>query len=308
MTKWISGGSISLKEVHGSVAEDHAATKGNPTFGVRLEVATSDKQAAITQLLGNPEQWPHSTILENVVAVTCKVSNDRGATTTDSDGQLLFYSYKHFLDLTYMPRPGIYLVDYAGLDVYWHDEITSRTESIPTNPDTLIWGNTDTSVPTDKLRTLTASEAPQKYENGCTLIHTIEGWPYDLNQINPADFIGTCNDADYSSPVLTDRVFPAGTLLLKEVQLSKEIVFRSYRDPEAGPPPLPYVEYSGKVAPVVKCIYEYRWQGWNKFWRNDANSSQYTPDYYYIRYAKDPYDLYEPFPLISHDEWLAYTP
>lgn len=304
--RWIADGSIVLREIHGSRRESHNSLLNVPNYNVQLECSQSNLKAAITALLGNPEPWPRTdTIIENIYATSIAVSSDKGEYSTDSEGQNIEYN-KLFLDVTYTPRNGVYAQDSAGFDVYIEDTIEPRNETRPLNSENFIWGTTTAGaggVPNDKNRTLSPEEAPVFWEPGETLIHRIEGWVLGTDF---SGFEGTTNDAAYTSPNL-DRTYEAETLLLKSFKISKGFCFRSYRNPEAGPPPLPYIEYSGFPAPILEFIYEYKPQGWNKFYRYDPDQNTYPADYYYIRHAQDPWDQFEPFPSATHSEWLDYT-
>lgn len=299
MSKWVSDGSVVCREIPGSRVEAHNSISGNPNYSVRLGVPRADVQTALNKILGTPETWPHATPLSNVRAVSANIVADVGEYSTDGDAQLAFNSNEQLIDFTYAPRTGVYLELGSGIDVYIEDILEPRNESKPLNPRHFIWGETTDVVPQNKDRQLSPSEAPVKYEPGDTLTHTIEGWVFDTTNLN--GFVGTCNQNAYYSESLK-RTFAAGTLLLKNIQLNKGFIFVSYRAPFVVS--LPLIDYSGLAGPIVKFIYEYKEEGWDKFYRYDSNSNDYATGYYYIRYAQPPHDKFEPFPLADHDDWL----
>lgn len=300
MARWISDGSIVCKEVSPSHGETHNNISGNPLFRARLKVLWNEAQLAKSKLCGEPEDWPHQTIFQNVKCVSCEITPDGGAYTVDSDGEILAYQYA-FLDVTYAPRPGVYLEDYNNQDVYWYDELDPRVETKPMNHQVLIWGGDDPAqVPQNKIP-LHPDEAPTRYFTGQTLRHTIEGWCIETDDL--ADYIGTVNADEYYSPVLL-RTFPAETLLLRSLAITREISFRSYRQPTSGPPPVPpSFDPSGLFTNKLLMTYEYKKEGWNRFYRNDPDTN--TSGYYYIRYDTSPYDTIEPAPVVNHDKWLS---
>lgn len=303
MAKWISDGSVICKEVQGTRAETHNSVTGVPSFRVRLEVPRAQYKTALAKILGIPEQWPYTdTVFSNVRAISGELVPDAGAYTTDGDSQLTIPTNPCLVDFTYAPRTGKYIIDDSGEDAYWEDILEPRNETIPLNHLNFIWGNTTDTVPNDKKRTLSADGCPAKFEPGDTLTHIIEGWVRDTSGLEL--FVGTCSQDNYTSPVL-NRTFQGGTLLLKNVQITKTISFRSYREP-FGSPVFPLIEFSGKATPYLKFVYEYRPKGWQKFYRTDPNKALYPPGYYYIRHHDPPYDKFEPFPNADHSPWMGY--
>lgn len=301
--KWIQSGPV-CREIPGTRQESFNNVSGVPVYNVRLEIPKANREEALAALLGIPETWPHITVFSNVRVISANIVTDKGYYTTDSDGQTCDPANNFLVDMVYTPRPGKYLMDESAQDQYWEDILEPRNESRPLDPTHFIWGNTDDTLPNDLDRTLAAQEAPVKYEPGETLTHIIEGWTYDTSSIGL--FQGTCNAADYVSPTL-NRTFESGTLLLKNVQITKEVSFRSYRQP-SGSPVWPLLEFSGKFTPKLKFIYEYKKDGWQRFYRYDTNTNVYPPGYYYIRFAEPPYAKFEPFPLADHSPWLIPYP
>lgn len=288
MGKWIADGSVFCREIHGSLVEGHNTLSGNPTFKVRLGVSTSNYKEALAKLLGNPEPWPHETQFQNVVAVAADKVANVGQYTTDADNQILLPANETLIDMTYMPRNGIYTESYISTDVYVDDIIEPRIESRPVDNRTLIWGDTDpVTVPTDHI-ILNPDQTPSKYEPGEQLTHIIEGFDDSIQLVGA--HIGTCNAEDYTSAPLNGRVFEAGTLLLRNLYVTKSMTFRSYRLD------------SGLPTYTIKCIYEYKSIGWQRFYRIDPIGN--ANGYYYIRYNTTPYGLYQAFPIVTHQNFL----
>lgn len=298
MTKWIFDGSVACREVSGTRHESYNSLSGSPTFKVRLEVPAGQVKLAKAKLLGKPETWPHDSIFlgASVVAcVACEEVTDQGAYTTDADGQLCNYINNHLLDCTYIARAGIYVEDMNSEDVYWDDEIKPRFESRPADNMMLMWGGTDEqSIPQNKVP-LNPDAAPPIFQGGETLTHTIEGWTLETATLQ--DVIGTCNDELYVSVPLHNREYSAGTLMLRNYEIIHSFSFRSYRIFSAQEP------FSGKPTITLKLYYEYRKDGWQKFWRVNPDLQQAV--YEFIRYIKSPHDIFNPFPVVSHAKWLS---
>lgn len=286
MSLWIADGSIGLVEVEGTKREVFNSVSGVPNYTVQVACPFASRKDALKKLLGNPEKWPHDTIFPYVYCIAADVVSD-GEYTTDADEQIL-HSTNSILQLTYAPRNGVYISeDYFNKPVYWLDEIEPRYESRPVPHRNFFWGNTDTSIPTEKMPLLDGDEAPQKSEAGVSLVHTIEGWQeyayYDLMLAS----CGTTNSAAYTSPIL-GKTFAAGTLLLRNATIVPSYTHVSYK--------------LGVKTYTVKLFYEWKANGWQKFWRNYGPS----PDYYYIRHNTSPYAVYNPFPMQSHSTWMTY--
>lgn len=299
MAKWISDPlppwiisppvSIICREVHSSHTESHSAIAGNPTFNAKVAVLYTQLQDVVSVLLGKPENWPKGTsIIQDPVCVSCQVNNDTGRYTTDADGQIIDYSQYALLDLVYMARAGVYVVDNSGEDVFWNDEEEPRVESRPMNYKLLVWGNTDTTVPTPKIQLL-SDEAPSIYENGANLVHTIEGFDISFDDLEA--LIGTVHNVDYLSPV-NGKNYVAGTLLLDAYQVINHYNFKSYRH--------------GAISVTLKLFYKFKGISWSKFWRNGLDAA--TTGYHYMRHNKDPWPLFDPFPLASHIKYLGWIP
>lgn len=305
MAKWISDplpswmtsppANIPCREVHASHVESHSAIAGNPTFNAKIAVLYSSLQDAISVLVGRPEIWPKNTsIIQDITCVSAQVNNDTGRYTTDADQQIIDYSLYALLDLVYMARAGVYLVDENSQDVFWNDENEPRVESRPMNHKLLIWGDTTNpaTVPQSKIQ-LHSDEAPPYYDNGTNLIHTIEG--FNINYDDLDALIGTVHNATYISPVTAGsniKIYPANTLLLDTYSVFNHYNFKSYRD--------------GAISTTLKLFYKFKSIGWNKFWRNGLTPA--TTGYHYMRHNRDPWDIFDPFPLVSHLKYLGWTP
>lgn len=293
MARWIADNSVVCREVHNTRKEVHNSISGSPVFNVRLEIPTNQLSTAITKLLGNPESWPHTTIFQNVKCIAAEVIPNPGRYSTDADAQIINPVNRTLVDLTYAPRHGVYLEDYTGDDVYWDDVLEPRIESKPIYHKSVIWGTTDPAgIPVEGQRNiLHPDEAPQKYEPGEQLTHIIEGWTLaralDVQLLT--SHIGTCNDRAYTSIPL-GRTFDVGTLLLRNVITTKAMTFKSYR---SG---------GGTASFILKIIYEYKAVGWERFYRIDPISN--SSDYYYIRYNTAPWNRFQAFPIVTHDNWL----
>lgn len=299
MTKWISDNSVLCREIPGTRSESYNAISGSPVYNVRLEIPNGQWELARSRLLGTPEAWPHESLIKNVKAISANLVSDSGKYSTDSERQILNPDNPHLIDMMYAPRQGVYVELFVGIDVYVEDILEPRNETHPLNCSNFIWGNTTDTVPNDTMRTLAPAETPVRYEPGDTLTHTIEGWAYNTTGLEA--FVGTCNNAPYISASL-NRTFATGTLLLKNIQITKQLVFISYRQPFAVV--LPLIDFSGLPAPIIKFIYEYKEIGWQRLYRADPDSTLYPEGYYYIRHAKAPYDKFSRFALADHSDWL----
>lgn len=321
MAKWIkdwgSGpSSIVCREVHGSHSQVHNALSGNPQFIARLEIGWNDLQIAVTRILGQPSIWPHPTTLRNVVAVDARVINDLAAYGSDADLQVINYAHHALVDVTFIPRNGYYMtltniptiagtsdypVDASGQHVYWDDVIESRFETLPQTPKNFIWGNTTGTTPSTITNNLLPGEVPPKFEPGETLIHTIEGWSGSTFNID--NFLGTVVTLPGPIPYFSlplRKSFADKTLMLRAYSIQKSFSFRSYREPVVAA--TGFFDFNGRATQTLKLIYEFKKNGWEKFWRTDYTSQ--INDYYYIMWASDPSKKYIPFPVRDHSIFL----
>lgn len=317
MAKWIqdwtdtSGNhSIICDEIHVSHVDTYNALSGNPQYKVRLAVNWDQRELAIKRLLGQPETWPLPTIFGNVVAVEAQVINDEGKYFTDADGQTIEYDEKAFLDITYIPRQGIYrklttndpaVSNPINQPVYIMDEEEPRIEALPINPNLFIWGNTAGTVPTDKTKVLTGQEAPSKFDVGQTLVHTIEGW---CGKFDIEDYVATVHSQAYTSPI-TNKTYAAGTLMLRNYAIPRSFSFRSFRQELDPIPTTSFYDPAFTATANLKLIYEYRSLGWERFFRNDLAGQ--APGYYYIHWRETPYGKYVPFPAVNHNIFFVGT-
>ena len=313
MATWIPddiSGPFPIEEVHNTRVESHNTINGSPVFKVRLNTQFDHLDSAQGKLLGTPLLWPHASLIPfKPYCVAMEVPPDMGRYSSDIDQQLVYPDGNVFIDCTYVVRTGVYLEDYNNQDVYWEDQIEPRIESRAINHRQLVWGATDAqTIPTKKIQ-LMSDEAPPKYESGETLIHIIEGWTdTTVKPNNPTlplmnyltSHIGTVALSAYTSIPL-GRTFEAKTLLLRNVSITRSFSFRSYRLPPGGST----THYSGKPTNTIRMIYEYKKEGWDKFWRIDLEND--TEGFYYIRRNKEPYGIVRPFPEINHDVFLRYT-
>lgn len=323
MAKWIQdfsvGGAtiqIPVSEVQGFHKQIHNAISGSPIFSTRLIIPWGEVPLALSRLLGVPERWPHPTTFNNMRCISAEIFADGGAYTTDGDRQIMYPSDNAFVDVTYTQRNGIYVTDYNGQNVYWEDTLEPRLESIPMNAKDLIWGKLeDETVPTDKIP-LHPDEAPSKYEPGATLIHLIEGWGFPTDDIG--FYLGTTNDEAYYSYNL-NRLFPAKTLMLRNWNEIQQMSFRSWRTPMVPPPSPPNnddpttgvsddgapKDRSGWPTSTLRLIYEYKKEGWEKFWRNDVKDN--VSGWYYIKRNGDPWSTVKPYLPFGHNPFLKKT-
>ena len=319
MAKWIHDWqegqetrSIPCREVHTTHVESHNSVSGNPIFRAQLEVPWSLVQLAITRLLGRPEIWPYPTVLRNIIATSVELSNDQSRYSTDQNLQLINYSGNALLDVTYTPRPGVYmqlfkLEDDEGeidpgaspQDTYWEDSVEPLFESRTQNPELFIWGDSTGSplqVGDSLRRPLTGNEVPSLPRTDTKrLIHTIEGWADTSSYVDT--LVGTVNNALYFSIPLR-RTFAVGTLLLDSYSIVRGFTFRSYRNVAIPPPETTYYDPSGFATGILKLVYVHKPSGWEKFWRNVPNGQK--SDYHYIHHNVNPFDTYRPFPLADH--------
>jgi hypothetical protein len=297
MAKWIADGSISLREIPGTRIESHSTVTGMPIYNVRLEVPVGQLKNAISKLLGNPEIWPHTdTVITNIRAIAANLVQESGRYSTDGDGQLALLTVNpHLIDVTYTARPGLYTT-LVGVAAYIDDVMGPRIESIPLDHRQIVWGGTANNViiPISQQLLISPDVTPSTYIPGEQLEHTIEGWTFTTTTMS--SLIGTVNNAAYTSVPLYNRTFPIGTLLLRNIQITKGMSFNSYK---LAPYPWP-----GITTLQVKMIYEYKAQGWDKFYRLGTVSGVNVTGYYYMRHKSQPYDLVVPFPLADHTPYL----
>lgn len=280
--------SVTAREVHATHNENHSAITGNPTYNAKLAILYTDIEIAVKELLGGPQVWPKPTTnIQDPVCVSVNVDNDTGRYTTDSNGEIIDYTKYALLNCVYMARIGTYLTDTNGEEVFWMDEVEPRIETRPMNHELLIWGNQSGSgIPNEKI-TLAPDEAPPKYENGSTFVHTIEGWDIDYSDLN--DLIGTVHNDVYNSPF--GFGFVTNTLLLRNYSKIIHYNFKSYR--------------TGTFSMTLKLMYETK-VNWNKFWRIDLIN--HVEGYYPILQASAPYPTVEPCPIVSHLKYLGWVP
>lgn len=289
MTTWISTPSIVCREVHATHNEQHSSISGNPTCNARIAVPYSQLEDAVAALLGGPEIWPKATsVIQNLVCVSARVDNDTGRYTTDSNGEIINYNVFALLDLTYMARAGIYVIDQNGEDVFWNDEISPRIEAKPLNHTLLIWGNQGGSGAITQKVDLHSDEAPSKYDNGISLVHTIEG--FDIGHDDLIDLVNTVHNAEYISP-MNGRIYPASTLLLRSFSELVHYNFKSYR--------------AGVLSTTLKLNYEEKAVGWNRFYRNDIVNK--VEGYYTIHQNTSPYNQVILSQEVSHLKYLGWT-
>lgn len=290
MTTWISDPSIICREVHATHNEQHSSISGNPTFNARIAVPYSQLEDAVSALLGGPEEWPKATsIIQNPACVSVRVDNDTGRYTTDSNGEVINYNVFALLDLTYMARAGAYVTDQNSQDVFWNDEASPRIEGKPMNHTLLIWGNQGGSgTPNEKVQ-LHSDETPTKYDNGISLIHTIEGFDIDYSDL--ISLVNTVHNASYVSPI-TGVVYAANNLILRSYSELNHFNFKSYR--------------TGATSTTLKLNYEFKDVGWNRFWRNDLINN--SSGYYTIHRASSPYDQVQAAMEVSHLKYLGWVP
>jgi len=259
--------------------------------------------------LGKPQPWPHPTVFDKAIsdatAVSIQLINDKGDALTDSSKQK--FEYKHFaiFDVVYMARKGLYFLNNNDEEIYVEDEIQHRVETQPMNHLLLKWGKNSSSAVTltegAAAPSLTFNEAPVKFGIGETIVKTIEGWCCDLSNVAVE---GTVNDSALHSFIL-DRDFPALTLKLRSITATPLFSFRSYRDENpSGPPPTPTpplpkrYERSGRTTLTLRLQYEYREDGWERFWRNTPKAAE--AGYYHMIDSEPPYANVIPFPAVDH--------
>lgn len=313
---------IQCREVHSTHTETHNTISGNPLYKARLEIPWDSLMMALSRLLGAPERWPFNGLhfpfgqFYNIVAVSAEVINDAGSYVTNSGyEEVIHYDEAALIDVTYMPRIGKYItvpekvvsdgegdpVTFPPMDVYIEDRVQPRYESIPEHHRNLIWGDTTDVVPTDK-KMLHPDEVPSRGNPGLTLIHTIEGYDRSISELDA--LVGTVTNADYTPTTKGRKKFPSGTLFLRTYEVEDRYTFRSYRIKKDPPPPTPGFDVYGLSTPVLKLVYEYKKEGWEKFWRNNSSPTVNASGYYYIRYSQPPYAKYVRFQPADHSAFL----
>jgi hypothetical protein len=317
MTKWIQDFTIAsvtqnlpCDEVHITHVEAYNSLSGNPQYQVRLAVDWASRYLAITRLLGVPEQWPYTTPFDKVYAVEARIVNDQGAYTADADAQVIQYTEKALIDVTYMPRNGVYRVlttsDPVGggtinQPVYIDDVEKPRTETVPMNHMNFFWGDTTGTAPADKSKVLLSQESPTIFNIGQTLVHTIEGW---CGALDVSDFVGTVNQYAYTSPV-NGRTYGAGTLMLRDYSLTRAFNFRSYRLLGDPAPTASFIDFARIAGVNLQMVYEYKSLGWERFFHTALNA---TPGYHYIHRRESPYTKFTPFPVANHSIFFVSSP
>lgn len=300
MTKWISDGSVALREVHGSRSEQHTSVGSNPIFNVTLECPASSLVLAKQKLLGVPATWPITCGLDRVKCIAINVMTDSGkAVAADSDLQIINYTGKVLLQCTYMPRVGRYLSHTTLTSTsYVEDSIEPRYESRRMTDSQLIWGGVSKTYipPASEQVPVVGEEVPMKPIPGFTLTHLIEACPFAAISLIP--LLGTTNNAAYTSAQF--GVFDEKTLMLRAMQIVEGYSFVSYRAYNPISEPL-----AERPTMQVRAIYEWKEQGWNRFWR--TYGEQQGGGYYYVRYAYDPFDLATPVEPADHSPLLDYA-
>lgn len=309
--------SIILREVHGTRIEAFTNVSGNPVYKVRLECPVSQYYYARACLLGGPEYWPFwisgNDIIKVPTCVSVEVSTDSTRASTDADGQVLNYANKMLLDVTYVPRVGSYIEDFNSQHVYWEDKLEHVNETRPFSNLAFVWGLTTTTAPTEgQAKPLTHQEVPVLFQPGYTLTHTIEGWCRDIPETlrNEADtedieVIGTVNKEAYESLNLR-KTFPAKTLMLRNIIAETAFSFRSYWYPGSSST-LPNYDLSGYPTTTLRLIYQYKKEGWQRFYRVPVGDGALPEGYYYIRRNDKVagYPPYVPFPVADHNTFLG---
>lgn len=321
MAKWIkdwtdgSGShSIICREVHGSHAETHNALSGNPQYIARLEISWNDLQTAISRLLGQPSVWPkasHFTLpVVGPVAIDARVINDLAEYGSDADLQIINYNHHALVDVTYIPRNGVYWKLTSNdpssggpinQPVYLDDVEEPRIETLPTSSLNFIWGDSTGTPPADKSKALLPGEAPVDFHVGQTLTHSLEGWS---GKIDIGQYLGSVHSQSYTSPI-TQKTYAAGTLMLRNYSIVKSHTFRSYRMLSDPVPTASFYDFGQDVSQTLKLIYEYKNVGWQRFRHFDLGTSGVSYDY--MHHAKPPYNVHIPFPPINHNIFFSGT-
>lgn len=319
MAKWIpdwtdvdsNPHSIAAREVHTSHNESYNNLSGNPQFNVVLAVPWNDRYLAIQQLLGRPCIWPYDTpfnladlsdLQKVVVASSVQIINDTSRYTTDMDGEVINYAENALLQITYMPRMGMYaeitvksdgttpLGAGKNQDIFLSEIEVPRFEFIPQSPKLFAWGGTTTTLPSLPLVPLSPNETPSKNNSEVTLVRTIEGW-CGIFDIQP--FVNTTHSQSYTSSIVR-KTYAANTLMLRSYNLERGYYHRSYRELGSNPGTVnEFFDFGNLPCFKLTLNYEYKASGWQRFFRADAESGQ--TGLYYIRYNQDPHDIYTPF-------------
>lgn len=316
MASWLTTLTVPIREVKGSRKESYNSLSGNPTASVQLQTAWAYGLTAKRMLLGGeisvdpPARWPYP-CFTTLYCSSVEVISDGGLYTPDIDGldegSTLTPSGNALLNVTYISRMGAYKLSYSSSILYVEDIIQPRPESIPVNPNHLVWNVYDPQNPntiSSEKPTLQAGEAPNIPDNGMTLTHVLEGYSGPIINLND-ELIGTTNAIPYVSSQL-NFTFPVGTLMLRNYEITKSYSFKSFKIlntiPSGGFDP------SGKMTYTIKMFYEYKKIGWNVFRRADMRVQEFT-DLYKIRYAESPYGEFVAFPQSPyHNHFLAFYP
>lgn len=286
--------------MHGARVEEYHSITGNPTFRTRLECLWNERHTVVRDLLGLPAFWPETSLFQNVVCVAARVVGDNSIHAQHIDNEVIIYTEKALIDVTYIARPGKYVIDWYQQPVYWYDEIKPRLETLPRDHRMFVWGLTTDVTPTDaQVSPMTSSEVPVDFIPGETFIRNIEGFAQTMDL---STYIGTVTNAEHSSYQL-GRKFPAGTLLCRNIEITPGYSFRSFRSFTGSPPGPTGFDPSGRNTYQLKVIYEFRKEGWEKWRRFDYGAG--VLDWYYVRYNKATYPKATPFPLTDHNLLLT---
>lgn len=311
MANWLSTLPVPIREVKGSRREEYNNLSGNPTISVQLQTAWSHARTAKCLLLGGeaafggPAPFPDYNFM-NFYCTSVDIVSD-GGLYTSTDDNILTPSGNALLNVRYMARMGSYRLSYSSGTVYVEDLAQPRAESIPVNPLHLIWSKYDPQAHNtvqDEKTSVQIGEPPNSPDNGLTLIHTIEGYHGSLLQLND-ELIGTTNGVPYNASQLK-FIFPVGTLMLRNYEVSKSFSFQSYKLTSTIPPG--GFDPMGKMTYTIKMFYEYKKIGWEVFRKADMRFQTFE-DLYNMRYAESPHAVFKPFPQSPHHaHFLVYFP
>lgn len=214
--------------------KEGASRTGSPEASVDLRVAWASRHALMTDLLANARPWPHGTYTRPPVAFSCAIKPF--LTTSASVGQSITYD------------------DAIISVVYNHQSKDLVSESLEPTADFITldhrffrWGAANGPP-------LKQNEAPGRLRRGLNLARTLYNVPSPLTtQLLTA--VGGVNNAQYVSSLL-GLTFPIGTLLFTPPNLAIT------------------VDTTGTDGYTVAMKFMYRPEGWNKYWRSDAQAYQ----------------------------------
>lgn len=227
---------FAVAEVYGSASEELDLDTGL-TASVQLRGSYADRHAIAAAIMG--QQWPHNTNYPSF-AKTVSIAGEGQCVAV---GQCLVWESAVF--------SVSYNSDRRTTD-FVSEEIKPTIEFQRLDHRKFRWGAADGPP-------LQQDEAPGKQVRGLSVMRTL----YNVTTLPPEIYtaVGKVNDAAYNSTLLQFN-FPEETLLYGEPSLSRTFAFDQTL-------PVPTINSDGWN---VTLEFQYKEQGWNKFWRAEREA------------------------------------